>query len=103
MENMKDLLVECYDSKEVETKKQSLIKRTGTAGGAIVIALGLFNLTGCAPFIGNPPIIMGGAGSWFHSCSVDECECTDCECTEDECSPIDVGGAGTLDESESSE
>ncbi|MCL2412022.1 MAG: hypothetical protein FWC97_10315 [Treponema sp.] len=77
MKDMNDLQVENYDAKEVGTKKQSLVKRAATAGGAIVL---LFNLTGC-PF----PIVAGGAGAWFHSCAVDECECDECECTDDEC------------------
>ena len=79
MKDMIDLHVERYDAKEVETKKQSLVKRAATASGAIVLSLSLFNLTGCIP------IVAGGAGAWFHSCNVDECECTDCECTDDEC------------------
>ena len=62
-----------YDEKEVETKKQSIIKRTAAAGGAIVLALGLFNFASC------DPLVMGGAGSWYHSCTEDE------ECTEDKC------------------
>ena len=76
---MKDLQIENYDAKEVETKKQSLVKRAAAAGGAVVLSLSLFNLSGCIP------IVAGGAGSWYHSCSVDECECEDCECTDDEC------------------
>ena len=75
---MNDLQIENYDAKEVEVKKQSLIKRAA-AGGAIVLSLSLFNLTGCIP------IVAGGAGSWYHSCTEGECECTDCECTDDEC------------------
>jgi len=73
---MNDLLVENYDAKEVETKKQSLVKRAAAAGGAIVLS---FSLTGC------PPLVLGGAGAWYHSCTVNECECTECECTNDEC------------------
>jgi len=72
---MKDMQVESYDVKEVETKKQSLVNRAATAGGAIVL---LFNLTGCIP------IAAGGAGSWYHSCT-EECECTECECTNYNC------------------
>ena len=103
---MDDLNVAHYDEKEVETKKQSLIKRAAVAGGAVVLSLSLFNLNGCSF---DPPIIAGGAGAWFHSCPEDECECTECECTNDECAPIVAGGAGawyhsyTVDESESSE
>ena len=73
---MNDLRVESYDAKEVETKKQSLVKSAVAAGSAIILS---FSLTGC------PPIVAGGAGAWFHSCMVDECECTECECTNDEC------------------
>jgi len=77
---MNDLHIESYDAKEVETKKQSLVKSAAAAGGAIVLSLSLFNLTGCIP------IVAGGAGSWYHSCcTADECECTECECTNDEC------------------
>ncbi|MDR2966162.1 MAG: hypothetical protein LBU88_10365 [Treponema sp.] len=76
---MNDLHVESYDAKEVEDKKQSLIKLATVAGGAIVLSLSLFNLTGC------PPIVAGGAGAWYHSCTEDECECTECECTDDDC------------------
>ena len=90
MKDMKDLQVENYDAKEVETKKMSLVKSAAAAGGAVVLSLSLFNLTGCPP-----PIVAGGAGSWFHSCSVDECECADCKCTTDECRPIEAGGAGS--------
>ena len=79
---MKDLHVESYDANEVETKKQSLVKRAAAAGGAVVLSLSLFNLTGCPP---RPPIDVGGAGAWFHSCPVDDCECAECECTDDEC------------------
>jgi len=80
MKDMNDLYVESYDAKEVETKKQSLVKSAATAGGAIALSLSLFNLTGCIP------IVAGGAGSWYHSCcAADECKCTECECTNDEC------------------
>ena len=79
---MNDLRIESYDEKEVEVKKQSLVKGAAAAGGAIVLSLSLFNLTGCIP------IVAGGAGSWFHSCTVDECECTECECTDDECAEV---------------
>ena len=88
---MNDLQIENYDAKEVETKKQSLVKRAAAAGGAIVLSLSLFNLTGCSP---PPPIIAGGAGAWFHSCPEDECECAECMCTDADCPPIVVGGAG---------
>ena len=77
---MKDLQVENYDVNEVETKKQSLVKRAAAAGGTIVLSLGLLNVSGCPP-----PIVAGGAGAWFHSCPVDDCECAECECTDDEC------------------
>jgi len=76
---MKDLNIERYDEKEVETKKQLLIKRAEAAGGAIVLSLSLFSLAGC---------VLGGAGAWYHSCTVDECECTECECTDDECAEV---------------
>ena len=87
MKDMNDLHVESYDANEVETKKQSLVKRATTAGGAIVLSLSLFNLTGCAYV--EPPIVVGGAGAWFHSCPEDECECTDCECTDGECIEVE--------------
>ena len=77
MENMKDLLVESYDANKVETHKQSIAKRAAAAGGAVAVTLGLFSFASCLP------IVAGGAGAWFHSCT--ECECTECECTEDEC------------------
>ena len=80
---MNDLHVESYDAKEVEAKKQSLVKRAGVAGGAIALSLSLFNLTGC-----TPPIVSGGAGAWFCSCTVDECKCTNRECTNDECKEV---------------
>ena len=83
MKDKNGLQVENYDVKEVEIKKQSLRKRAAAASGAIVLSLGLFNLTGCHLF--DPPIIAGGAGAWYHSCTEGECECTDCECTDDEC------------------
>jgi hypothetical protein len=79
MKDMNDLHVESYDAKEVETKKQSLVKRAAAAGGAIVLSLSLFNFIDCFP------IVMGGAGAWFHSCPVDECKCIECECIECEC------------------
>ena len=69
---MNDLHVAHYDEKEVEAKKQSLIKRLAVAGSVIVISMGLFN--SC-----------GGAGAWFISCAVEECECTECECTNNDC------------------
>ena len=80
MKDMNDLHVTHYDEKEVETKKLSLIKRAAAAGGAVVLSLSLFSLTGCPP-----PIVSGGAGAWFHSCTEDKCECTECECTNNEC------------------
>ena len=81
---MNDLHIESYDANEVENKKQSLVKRAGAAGGAIVMSLSLFNFTAC-------PIVSGGAGSWYHSCTEDECKCTEgeCECTDDECKCTD--------------
>ena len=92
MKDMNDLQIENYDAKEVETKKQSLLKRSTAAGSAIVLSLSLFNLAGCVPI--TPPIIAGGAGAWFQSCPEDECECIKCECTDADCPPIIVGGSG---------
>jgi hypothetical protein len=80
---MNDMNVESYDIKEAETKKKSLVKRAATASSAIVLSLSLFNCTGC------PPLVMGGAGAWFHSC-VDECECIECECTDNDCTCSEV-------------
>jgi len=77
---MDDLHVTHYDAKEVDTKKQSLVKRATAAGGAIVLSLSLFNLTGC--------LSAGGGGAWFNSCTADECECTVCECANDECTEV---------------
>jgi len=81
---MDDLRVENYDSKDVEEKKQLIKKRMVLAGGALVVTLGLFSLTGCddvrrfveeqpirvvgEPVPSFPPIMNpGGSGSWFAS------------------------------------
>jgi hypothetical protein len=80
---MNDLHIESYDAKELEAKKHLLAKRAAAAGGAIALSLSLFALTAC------PPIIAGGAGAWFHSCTVDECECIDeCECPDNDCAEV---------------
>jgi len=90
MKNMDDLSIENYDTEEVEIKKLSLAKRAAAAGGTIMLTLGLFNLASC-----DLPIVMGGAGAWYCSCTEDDCECTednckctDCKCTKDACKKV---------------
>jgi len=62
---MDDLRVENYDEKEVEAKKQAILKRvarTGcvvVVGGVVAAALGLF--------LGSLFAGVGGSGSWFIS------------------------------------
>jgi hypothetical protein len=68
---MNDLHVECYDAKEVVDKKQSIKSRL--ASGVIIITMGLSSFA------------CGGAGSWYNSCTVEECECIICECIVCEC------------------
>jgi len=58
---MDDLHVENYDEKKVVTKKRSIAKRI-KLGGAFVLTLSLFGLSGCACYA-TP----GGAGSWYNS------------------------------------
>ena len=91
MKDIHDIHIEHYDAKEVETKKESLVKRAASAGGAVVVSLSLFGSASC---FGEScsPIVAGGAGSWYHSspspvdeCECEDCECDDCECTDDEC------------------
>jgi len=60
---MNDLHVECYDEKEVVSKKQSIKKTMAIAGSVIVISAGLTSFA------------CGGAGSWFNSCTIENCEC----------------------------
>ena len=79
MKNNHDLKVESYDENEVEAKKQSIAKRVSAAGSAAVLTLGLFNFASCEP------LVNGGAGAWYHSCTEGDCECTECECKRDEC------------------
>ena len=85
---MNDLRVEIYNPEEVANKKRLISKRA--AGGAIVLTLGLFSLTGCDyvrelvneqtsqvedRVITPPPPrdwdelppMPGGSGSWFVS------------------------------------
>jgi len=68
---MDDLRVESYDPKEVEAKKQSILKRVAmvmaVAGGAAVIGLvlGLFGLILVAGTMFGGYV--GGSGSWFVS------------------------------------
>ena len=67
---MDDLRVENYDAKEVDAKKQSISRRVAVASSAVAFTLGLFSLVGCeppSPHVQDPPIVAGGAGSWFHS------------------------------------
>jgi hypothetical protein len=45
---MKNLIVESYNASEVADKKRIITKRMAAAGGAAVLALGLFNLAGAA-------------------------------------------------------
>ena len=84
---MEDLRVENYNLNDVEDKKKLIKKRVVLAGGAVLVTLGLFSLTGCDDvrrFIEEqperlveimpistpepPPIAFpGGSGSWFAS------------------------------------
>ena len=75
---MDDLRVENYGAEEVSAKKRSISKRVAVAGGAVVLTLALFSLTGCVEdeerIEGEPywveermPPPPGGSGSWFIS------------------------------------
>ena len=58
--------MENYDEKEVEAKKQAILKRvavTGCAGCATGLVLALFGLA----LLFAPMVAVGGSGSWFIS------------------------------------
>jgi hypothetical protein len=59
---VKDLRVETYSAEETAAKKHSIKKRAAAAGGAVVLTLGLFGLSGCVEEIPTPA---GGAGAWY--------------------------------------
>ena len=71
---MDDLQVESYDEKEVATKKRSIKKRV-MLGGALMLTLGLFGLSGCSGC--DIGLVAGGAGSWYNSFLEDETEIPD--------------------------
>lgn len=78
---MDDLRVESYDAEKVVAQKQSILKRATMAGGAVVLTLGLFSLSGCVDDRERGeeqtthieereeqfPYVVGGSGSWFIS------------------------------------
>ena len=63
---MNDLQVECYDTKEVEAKKQSIKKRLAITGTVIAISTGLF-------------FSCGGNGGWYCSFTI-PCGNPSCYC-----------------------
>jgi len=79
---MDDLRVETYGANEVAAKKQSISRRVALVGGAVVLTLGLFSLTGCVndeeyveeqtyqveeQDLQDLRIPLGGSGSWYIS------------------------------------
>jgi len=74
---MDDLRVESYAEEDVIAKKRAASKRAIVAGGAIVLALGMFSLVGCvndeecdggqACRCDEHLFVVGGSGSWFVS------------------------------------
>ena len=75
---MDDLRVENYGKKDVEAKKNTLLKSVAVSSSVVALTLGLFGLTGCTdddrrtgepppPIENTPPPVVGGAGAWFVS------------------------------------
>ncbi|MCL2062460.1 MAG: hypothetical protein FWH03_07565 [Firmicutes bacterium] len=93
---MDELKVESYDAEKAAAKKRSVSKRV-KLGGAIMVALGLFGLTGCDSCEVKEELPAGGAGSWYES-TIEEDENT-VEENEEETEGLILGGAGAWYES----